>query len=606
MKSTSMHRAVAWGALVALIAATAWAGPLDLASYSTDFDAGLPAQFTVSNFSVQAIDDQTPPDEDLLDYGFSAPNLLRTSAGGTQTATLTLTNLPRHAYVDLDFVLAALDSIDGTDGPFEVKVDGQTVWSQKITHAGGGYDPGPPITLVRGTQLGFAKTEAWHMDAAYDVSAVTDMNNIPHTADTLTVQISTVLNGSPADESFGVDNLRVRLKNSYDANFDGGLPAEITASNLTIQSIEDRTPPDEDYLDYGFQPGKWLRTSAGGTQTATLTLTDLPLHNKIDLNFLIGTLDSIDGSDGPFEVKVDGETIWSQKYGSGGSGYNPGAPVELVRSKQLGGHLGTDPWWFDGGFDMGKLASVFDDINHNKDTLTIEFTSGLSSGPTDESYAIDNVQVVLKPYYSADFENGLPAEWAVSRLSIQQIEERTAPDEDYTDYGFSPGSWLRTSSGGIQTATLTLTDLPCHEAIDLDFLIATMDSIDSSDGPFEVYVDGVLIFSQKYGSAGSGYNPGAPVALVRSKQLGGHLGTDSWWFDGGFDMGELEAIFDNIPHSSRELTIQFVSGLSSGPTDESYAIDDVGIFLHIVPEPASLGLLAAGLGVLLRRRRRSA
>ncbi|MDZ7616778.1 MAG: hypothetical protein U1E05_07230 [Patescibacteria group bacterium] len=58
------------------------------------------------------VNDQPEVPPETLDYGFSGNWLRTTSNNGAQSATLTLTDLPAHTHVNLDFLLAALDSID--------------------------------------------------------------------------------------------------------------------------------------------------------------------------------------------------------------------------------------------------------------------------------------------------------------------------------------------------------------------------------------------------------------------------------------------------------------------------------------------------------------
>lgn len=252
------------------------------------------------------------------------------------------------------------------------------------------------------------------------------------------------------------------------------------------------------------------------------------------------------------------------------------------------------------------LDAALQGIPHTANSVTIEFTSGLSTPGNDESYAFDNVEVDFRgvPYYQANFDSGLPSEFTVTNFATSTVDSRPRPDLDFLDYGMS-GNWLRTTNGGTQTATLTLTDLPGHSFIDLDFLLGTLDSIDSNDGPFEVKVDGETIFSQNFGPGGASYDPGKPISLVRMTQLGGNLGPEDWWRDGVYHMGLLSA-FNHIPHNADTLTIEFSSALSSSSGDESYAIDNVSVVLG-VPEPSTLvGLVGlviiGGLGLLWRRR----
>lgn len=392
--------------------------------------------------------------------------------------------------------------------------------------------------------------------------------------------------------------------NYFYSDFNSSLPSQISLSNFQREAIETTNTPN--YTSYlPFTAGSWLRTTSGTSQRATLTLTGLPTHDVLDLKFLLGALDSIDGppNDGPFVVKVDGSEVYSRNFGAGGSSYNPGEPVAIVRLTQLGYHGGTDPWWTDGGFNLG-LVPELKNIPHTADSVTIEFSSSLSSPGLDESYAIDNVEVDFRrtPYYQADFNSGLPAEFTVSNFAVGAVNSRARPDADYLDYGFS-GNWLRTSTAGTQTATVTLTDLPPHTWVDLDFLLAVLDSMDGNEGPFTVKIDGQTIFSQAF--LGS-FAPGAPIELVRNVQLGGNLGADPWWRDSAFHLGLLPA-FSNIPHSASTMTIEFSAGVNQDFTDESYAIDNLTVSFG-VPEPSALLLALAGLlpvvGVCLRRRAR--
>ena len=100
--------------------------------------------------------------------------------------------------------------------------------------------------------------------------------------------------------------------------------------------------------------------------------------------------------------------------------------------------------------------------------------------------------------FFTDFENGLPAQFSGTSNSIESVQ-------GYDQVGDFSGSFLRNSSTGNPAAatTVTFTDLAPHEYVNLDFLLAIIDSWNGngdgdSYGPdyFNVSIDGVSIFSE--------------------------------------------------------------------------------------------------------------
>jgi regulation of enolase protein 1 (concanavalin A-like superfamily) len=131
-----------------------------------------------------------------------------------------------------------------------------------------------------------------------------------------------------------------------------------------------------------------------------LTLTGLPPHTSIDINFLLAIIDSWDGSEPGactdchpdiFTVTVDGNTLFSEAFGFNGSVFAPPPDVLLIEYALLGFNH-----WGDAAYDMG-LNPTFDSIPHTANTLTIEWVASGDGwqGGDDESWAIDNLEVVL-------------------------------------------------------------------------------------------------------------------------------------------------------------------------------------------------------------------
>lgn len=178
------------------------------------------------------------------------------------------------------------------------------------------------------------------------------------------------------------------------------------------------------------------------------------------------------------------------------------------------------------------------------------------------------------------------------------------------------GSFLRnTSNTQPPSATvLTLSGLPVHTSIDINFLLAVIDTWDGNDGNpnapdrFNVLVDGASVFAQTIhgnidGSNGS-YNPSPEVAIPRENRGFGRPSGDS-----GLNLGR-DPIFDGIAHSASTLTIEwFADGAGwQGGDDESWALDNVSILLNgtvPVPAPSVALLLATGTVMLAGAKRES-
>lgn len=177
----------------------------------------------------------------------------------------------------------------------------------------------------------------------------------------------------------------------------------------------------------------------------------------------------------------------------------------------------------------------------------------------------------------------------------------------YAGYGqpgnqFSGNYWSNQGTAG-QATTLTLTGLPAHAKIDLDFLLAIIESWDGTTGSgtydpdyFTVVVDGSPIFSETFDNfyfPDQSYNP-APGALIVWAQYS-LVGFDSWP-ESAYDMS-FESAFHNIPHSASSLTVSWYAdggGWQAG-LDEYWAIENLKVSVHPVPE-AGLG---TGAGIAL-------
>ena len=205
----------------------------------------------------------------------------------------------------------------------------------------------------------------------------------------------------------------------------------------------------------------------------------------------------------------------------------------------------------------------------------------------------------LEVFYS-NFDSILPTEFQSStNMELSSV----GPYSGLGDSGnqFS-GNFLRDTQI-IATAKLTLNALPEHTSIDINFLLAVIDSWDGgvADEKFIVKVDGVTVFQEYFDwdrrqTSNTIYNPPAGVDMMGISDIGFNQ-----WKEQAFDMYK-ESAFDNIAHTADTLTIEWTDTLDGEPaTNESWALDNLSIVLNgvqTVPEPASIILLILSLSTI--------
>jgi len=176
------------------------------------------------------------------------------------------------------------------------------------------------------------------------------------------------------------------------ATFDSGVPS--VYSGITT------TEPVQSYIGFSGYAGNFLRNGAVPPSPTTLTLNNLECHTSVDINFKLAIIDSWDGTgsgDGPdtFTVKVDGNTVFSQVFQSAsGSQTYENPSTAITQAFKLA--LGFNPSFLDSAYDM-HLEPAFDNIAHTSSSLTVDWVTLPTGwqGGTDESWAIDAVQVIL-------------------------------------------------------------------------------------------------------------------------------------------------------------------------------------------------------------------
>jgi len=246
---------------------TAEGDTASLSAFSTGFEGTVPVEFSgfTSTTSVQGFAGLGTNSNvfagDFLQndsgYGPGQPTT-------PQTPTrLTLTNLPDHESVDIDFLLAIINSWnDANDssiwGPdeFVVTLDGFEIFNENFRNIDGstqGYQPPPGVALTPAplSDLGFPgpSDTLEKNDSAYNMGLDPTFDTIPHTASTLTVEwyAQTGWEGG-ANESWGIDNVEVTLN---------GVAVQTTALfNITLShTSNDTVTVDYSTLDNTAQAG---------------------------------------------------------------------------------------------------------------------------------------------------------------------------------------------------------------------------------------------------------------------------------------------------------------------------------------------------------------
>ncbi|MGL4515021.1 MAG: hypothetical protein ACRCT8_18200 [Lacipirellulaceae bacterium] len=201
--------------------------------------------------------------------------------------------------------------------------------------------------------------------------------------------------------------------------------------------------------------------------------------------------------------------------------------------------------------------------------------------------------------YTNDFDSPAVTSFgATATLTGGALQGTLAP------YVATYGNVLRSDSN-VTPIELTLTGLPAHTGVNLDFVMALLDSWDSRDGSpspdnLDLYIDGALFASYTYNNAS-----GTIADIGGGALIGQYVQFDATQFftDSVADMANDPAL--TFPHTAGTLTVAWIASGSGwqGPGDEAYGVDNVRVELLGIPEPATFLIALTCVAGANRRRR---
>jgi hypothetical protein len=221
--------------LAACIVVAASVARADTTVFYTDFESGLPAQFTAPGCVIDGVQGYNGLGPVGNKFG---GNFLHFTSVPLSDTQLTVTGLPAHDHLSLAFLAAIIDSWDGTE-LFQVTIDGTQVFSNWFQLAQGdasSYVAPAGGLLSSGTNLGFTGGGYYDHDRAYNMG-IDPIFTVAHTASTVTIVWKISAISGPAadqwqgntDESWAIDNVKVSVSSTATGVGDTpGMPATLT------------------------------------------------------------------------------------------------------------------------------------------------------------------------------------------------------------------------------------------------------------------------------------------------------------------------------------------------------------------------------------------
>jgi len=205
----------------------------------------------------------------------------------------------------------------------------------------------------------------------------------------------------------------------FSTGFESGIPPEFSAPGAVLAGVQGYTglgPAGRQFA------GSFLRYTSVPIQPTRLTVRNLPSHDHLSVKFLLGLIDSWDGTE-LMMISVDDSLRFSHYFqlATGDTtSYFPAPPGAILSMSANLGFSGCCYYHRDRAYDLG-VEPAFLDIPHTADSVVVVWTLGAISGPAaaqwqggdDESWAIDAVSVEVSTQTT-----GVAAELTAGRLAV--------------------------------------------------------------------------------------------------------------------------------------------------------------------------------------------
>jgi hypothetical protein len=264
-----------------------------------------------------------------------------------------LVELPVHTSIQVDFTFVKIDSWDGEYAYFYL--DGTTLWEESLDTSSGSHVCGADVS-------------SWLED--YHEKSFT----VDHFSPFAWLSWQASIDQSGDDESWGLLDVKV-------TTFYNPLYTIVYQSNFKFQELGEWSISNLDDSNDGYFTECAGINLLGGYATfaantaASLPLTHLPAHTSVTLGFTWAKIDSWDSE--YFYINADGSNVYT------------------VSSNGLGNVVDQ---YCGQSYDGWTEGFVSDSVtfDHTSDELTLEFTSNLSSGGTDESWGLVGITVFVQ------------------------------------------------------------------------------------------------------------------------------------------------------------------------------------------------------------------
>jgi len=185
----------------------------------------------------------------------------------------------------------------------------------------------------------------------------------------------------------------------FSTNFDAGLPSALSAPGCVLEGVQGYAGLGPAGRQFG---GNFLHYTSVPIFPTTLTLRGLPAHDHLSVKFLLGVIDSWDGTE-LMQVYVDGNrkfNHWFQLATGDTTDYYPAPAGGILSMSTDLGFSGCCYYNRDRAYDLGVEPALLN-IPHTADSVIVTWTIGAIAGPaadqwqggSDESWAIDALSV---------------------------------------------------------------------------------------------------------------------------------------------------------------------------------------------------------------------